>query len=139
MKMKIIVASAAMLAASVSSASAQVLVTGTGANSASATSWVGGAHAGYDWQNNSWVYGLETDISGMHLNSAMNTALTDGLTTANTNADVNWYGTLRGRLGWTQGPVLFYGSAGVAYGREALNSSLSSRPLRSRSVHRPRL
>jgi outer membrane immunogenic protein len=125
MKMKIIVAIAAMLAASVSSASAQVLTTGTGANSASATSWVGGAHAGYNWQNNSWVYGLETDISGMHLNSAMNTALTDGLTTANTNADVNWYGTLRGRLGWTQGPVLFYGSAGLAYGREALNSSMS--------------
>ncbi|MGA8953562.1 MAG: hypothetical protein WB806_22715 [Xanthobacteraceae bacterium] len=61
MKMKIIVAIAAMLAASVSSASAQALVTGTGSNSASATSWVGGAHAGYNWQNNSWVYG--TSIS----------------------------------------------------------------------------
>ncbi len=124
-KMRIIVAVAAMLAASVSSASAQVPVTGTGANSASATSWVGGAHAGYNWQNNSWVYGIETDISGMHLNSAMNTALTDGLTTASTNADINWYGTLRGRLGWTQGPVLIYGSAGLAYGSEALNSSIS--------------
>ncbi len=125
MRARIIIAIAAMLVMSTSSAFAQALVFGNGSNSASATSWVGGAHAGYNWQNNSWVYGIETDISGMHLNSAMNTALTDGLTTANTNADVNWYGTLRGRLGWTQGPVLFYGSAGLAYGREALNSSMS--------------
>jgi len=55
----------------------------------------------------------------------MNTPLSDGLTTASTNADIDWYGTVRGRLGWTQGPVLFYGSAGLAYGREALNSSMN--------------
>ncbi len=125
MKMKIIIAIAAMLTMSVSSASAQALVTGSGSNSASAGSWLGGAHAGYNWQSNSWVYGLETDISGMHLNSAMNTALTDGLTTASTSADINWYGTVRGRLGWSQGPVLFYGSGGLAYGRVDLNSSMS--------------
>ena len=125
MKMKIIAAIAVMLAISVSSASAQALVFGNGSNSASASSWVGGAHAGYNWQSNSWVYGVETDISGMHLNSAMNTALSNGLTAASTNADIDWYGTLRGRLGWTQGSALFYGSAGLAYGREQLNSSMS--------------
>jgi outer membrane immunogenic protein len=125
MKMKIITAAVAMLVMSISSASAQALVFGSGSNSASASSWVGGGHAGYNWQSNSWVYGVETDISGMHLNSAMNTALTDGLTTASTNADVNWYGTVRGRLGWTQGAALFYGSAGLAYGRVDLNSSMN--------------
>ena len=125
MNMKIVIAIAAMLAMSASSASAQALVTGSGSNSASASSWVGGGHAGYNWQSNAWVYGVETDISGMHLNSAMNTALSDGLTTASTNADVNWYGTLRVRLGWTQGSALFYGSAGLAYGKETLNSSIS--------------
>lgn len=123
MKMKIIVAIAAMLVISASSAFAQVL--GNGSDSASASSWVGGGHAGYNWQSNSWVYGVETDISGMHLNSAVNTALTDGLTTASTNADVNWYGTVRGRLGWTQGAALFYGSAGLAYGRVDLNGSMN--------------
>jgi len=125
MKIKFAIVFGASLAMFASSASAQILVTGSGANSASARSWVGGAHAGYNWQSNSWVYGVETDLSATHLNSAMNTALTDGITTANTNADVDWYGTLRGRLGWTQGPVLLYGSGGLAYGRVDLNSSMS--------------
>jgi outer membrane immunogenic protein len=125
MNLRIVITIAAMLAMSVASASAQGLVFGGGSNSAGARSWVGGGHAGYNWQSNSWVYGVETDISGMHLDSAMNTALSDGLTTASTNANVNWYGTVRGRLGWTQGPALFYGSGGLAYGRVELNSSMN--------------
>ena len=125
MKLKIVIAIAAMLAMSVSSASAQGLVFGSGSNSASAKSWLGGAHAGYNWQSSSWVYGVDADISALHLNSAMNTGLSDGLTTASTNADVNWYGTVRGRLGWSQGPALLYGSGGLAYGRVDLNSSMS--------------
>jgi outer membrane immunogenic protein len=125
MKLKIVIAIAAMLAMSVSSASAQGLVFGSGSNSASAKSWLGGAHAGYNWQSSSWVYGVDADISALHLNSAMNTGLSDGLTTASTNADVNWYGTVRGRLGWSQGPALFYGAGGLAYGRVDLNSSMS--------------
>ncbi|HTZ01090.1 MAG TPA: outer membrane beta-barrel protein [Xanthobacteraceae bacterium] len=125
MKLKVIFAIAAMFAMPVSSAFAQALVFGSGSNSANASSWAGGAHAGYNWQSSSWVYGVEADISGLRLNSAMNTALTDGITTANANADINWYGTVRGRLGWSQGPVLFYGSGGLAYGRVVLNSSMN--------------
>lgn len=125
MKIKIAGVIAVSLAMSVSSASAQMLLNGSGSNSASASSWVGGAHAGYNWQSSSWVYGVETDLSAMRLNSAMNTGLTDGITTATTNADVDWYGTVRGRLGWAQGPLLFYGSGGLAYGRVDLNSSMA--------------
>jgi outer membrane immunogenic protein len=55
----------------------------------------------------------------------MKTALRDGLTSASTNCDIDWYGTVRGRLGWTQGPVLFYGSGGLAHGRVDLNGSMS--------------
>ncbi len=45
---------------------------------------------------------------------------------ANTNADVNWYGTFRGRIEWSSGPILFYGTGGLAYGRVELNSSLNA-------------
>jgi outer membrane immunogenic protein len=95
-------------------------------NSASASSWVAGAQAGYNWQSNSFVYGLEADISAMHLNSVMNTTLlsTPYFVTANANANVDWYGTLRGRLGWSSGPVLFYGTGGLAYGHVNLNSNI---------------
>jgi outer membrane immunogenic protein len=100
-------------------------------NSASASNWMGGAQFGYNWQRGSFVYGLEADISAMDLNSEMTTVLhgPDPIPfplTANTNADINWYGTVRGRLGWTAGPVLFYGTGGLAYGRVDLNSSVSA-------------
>ncbi len=102
-----------------------------GSNSASASGAVGGAQLGYSWQRGSFVYGLETDISAMDLRSEMNTVSNTfvpcfGLVSiaANTNADVNWYGTFRGRIGWSSGPILFYGTGGLAYGRVELNSSL---------------
>jgi outer membrane immunogenic protein len=78
------------------------------------------------------VYGLETDISAIDLRSEINTTSTTNAcggpvsVTANTNADVNWYGTFRGRIGWSYGPILFYGTGGLAYGRVGLNSTLNA-------------
>jgi opacity protein-like surface antigen len=45
---------------------------------------------------------------------------------ANTSANIDWYGTLRGRFGWSSGPVLFYGTAGLAYGNVDVSSSIST-------------
>ncbi|MGB6398996.1 MAG: hypothetical protein WBF73_25435, partial [Bradyrhizobium sp.] len=42
-----------------------------GANSASASSWLAGAHAGYNWQRGAVVFGFETDLQATHLNSSM--------------------------------------------------------------------
>jgi outer membrane immunogenic protein len=97
-------------------------------NSASASSWVAGGQAGYNWQGGPWVYGLEADLSAMHLKSEMNTLVPalPAASSANTYGDVDWYGTLRGRLGWASGPLLFYGTGGLAYGRVELNSSMTS-------------
>jgi outer membrane immunogenic protein len=104
-----------------------------GSNSGSASSWVGGGHVGYNWQNGAWVYGLEGDISGMHLKTDFNTMLSTGAT-ANTNSTVDWYGTVRGRLGWASGPVFFYGTGGFAFGGVDLNSAISSNVGPPRSV-----
>lgn len=42
---------------------------------------------------------------------------------ANTSAAIDWYSTVRGRLGWTPGQqVLFYGTGGLAFGKVNLNS-----------------
>jgi hypothetical protein len=63
----------------------------------------------------------------MRLKSEMDTlVLATPPSSAHTDADVDWYGTVRGRLGWTTGPLLFYGTGGLAYGRVELNSSMSS-------------
>jgi outer membrane immunogenic protein len=127
MKLKVLVAAAALLALP-GSAVAQALMPASGSNSASASSWVAGAQAGYNWQLGSIVYGFEADISATHLQSGMNTVLQGAIVpppTANATANVDWYGTVRGRLGWAAGPVLFYGTGGLAYGQVDLNSSIS--------------
>jgi opacity protein-like surface antigen len=48
----------------------------SGFNSANASSWVAGGHAGYNWQRGSFVFGFETDLQGTHLESSMNGGLT---------------------------------------------------------------
>ncbi len=105
-----------------------------GANSASASSWLAGAHAGYNWQRGAAVFGFETDLQGTHLNSAMTGGLSHNPPLvpppagdfASTTGRIDWYGTLRGRLGWTNGPWLFYGTAGLAYGDVKLNSAFGT-------------
>jgi outer membrane immunogenic protein len=105
--------------------------TATSANSATSSSWLAGAHAGYNWQNGSAVYGFETDLSATHLDSSMQGTLAFPFQVippplTSTTATIDWYGTLRGRLGVTAGPVLFYGTAGLAYGNVGLNGNVSS-------------
>jgi outer membrane immunogenic protein len=96
-----------------------------GSNSANATSWLAGAHAGYNWQQGATVFGFETDLQGTHLNSSMNGGLNSSLppgSFASTTATVDYYGTFRGRLGFTTGQWMFYGTGGAAYGNVDLSS-----------------
>ncbi|HEX5210960.1 MAG TPA: outer membrane beta-barrel protein [Pseudolabrys sp.] len=123
------IATAAAMAFSVSNADAQCAPS-VGANSGHGSGWVGGAQAGYNWQQGTWVYGVETDISG----SGLKTSLDGGLTSLNpclgnfasTSAKVDWYGTVRGRAGWTVDKFFFYGTGGLAYGHVDLNSTYNA-------------
>jgi outer membrane immunogenic protein len=102
-----------------------------GSNGANASSWLAGAHAGYNWQRGSMVFGFETDLQGTNLNSFMSGGLTHSPPIfppppgdfASTAAAINYYGTLRGRLGFTTGQWLFFGTAGAAYGNVDLSST----------------
>jgi len=94
-----------------------------------------GAHAGYNWQSGSAVYGFETDLSATHLNSSMQGTLSfppafnpPPASATSTSASLDWYGTLRGRFGMTNGPLLLYGTAGLAYGNVGLSSNVSAFP-----------
>ena len=110
---------------------APVVRPGFGSNSATAESWLAGAHAGYNWQRGSAVFGFETDLQATHLNSSMSGGLTypplfipPPTDAAVTSSLIDWYGTLRGRVGFATGPWLFYGTAGLAYGNVSLSSLL---------------
>jgi outer membrane immunogenic protein len=78
---------------------------------------IGGAQAGYNWQTANWVYGLEADIQGSSQRDN-DACITRCLVTQSTSFDAKlpWLGTVRGRLGYSIGSTLFYGTAGYAYG-----------------------
>lgn len=72
---------------------------------------------GYNWQN--WVFGIEADFQGSAQNGDANytvTVLGVPAAVAET-ADVDWFGTVRGRLGSATGPWHAYFTGGWAYGK----------------------
>ena len=73
----------------------------------------GGGQLGYNWQgvfDRHLVLGFETDIQGTGIdNSAPRGAYEH-------NIAVDYFGTVRGRIGYAAGNVLFYGTGGYAYG-----------------------
>jgi outer membrane immunogenic protein len=92
---------------------------------------VGGFEAGYNWQAGSnWLWGLGADFSFAGMSgTASSTTLFNPVDTHTTTAqqDTDWYGTVRGRLGWLATPnLLLFGTGGFAYGRVDGSVSYSS-------------
>jgi outer membrane immunogenic protein len=119
---------AGIFSLSVSAAYAQFCNDGGGSNSARGGGWIAGGQAGYNWQQGPWVYGLETDLSGTGLKSSMSGGLVNPCTGdfATTTSKIDWYGTFRGRAGWSTGNFLIYGTGGLAYGHVDLSSTFST-------------
>jgi outer membrane immunogenic protein len=73
----------------------------------------GGGQVGYNWQG-VWhphlVLGVEADIQGSDISDTINA----GHIVFKNSLD--WFGTVRGRLGYAFGPSLVYGTGGFAYG-----------------------
>jgi outer membrane immunogenic protein len=75
----------------------------------------GGGQIGYNWQSffgtPALVAGVETDIQGSGIGGKTVTSLNE---TFKTNLD--WFGTVRGRLGYSSYNALLYFTGGFAYG-----------------------
>ena len=78
----------------------------------------GGIQAGYNWQASNWVFGLEADIQGSSQRDNRACVLTCNPpgTFAAYDATLPWFGTARGRVGYSVGSTLFYATGGYAYG-----------------------
>lgn len=81
----------------------------------------GGLQLGYDKQFGAWVLGAVTDIQAADLHASR--LVTTSLVTTGTNVDeslsakIDWFGTLRGKVGYGLNDWLLYGTGGLAYGR----------------------
>lgn len=88
---------------------------------ADANGGLGGVHGGYLWQWQNLVAGIEGDFSWSRLSwSEANTAPGE---TGGVELTTDWLASLRGRLGYDLGPVLLYGTAGVAWTEWSLKGS----------------
>jgi opacity protein-like surface antigen/outer membrane receptor protein involved in Fe transport len=89
---------------------------------------LGGGQVGYNWQLGPWVAGLESDITFQHYRTATgftcpaavcNSTVTgvEGAVTLIQQHNLDWLGTVRGRLGAAVTPgMLAYVTGGLAYG-----------------------
>jgi outer membrane immunogenic protein len=76
----------------------------------------GGVQAGYNWQAANWVYGLEIDFQGSSQKDDKTCIITCTGQAMAYDATLPWFGTVRGRLGYSLGSTLFYVTGGYAYG-----------------------
>ncbi|MGY8633280.1 porin family protein [Bradyrhizobium sp. 14AA] len=108
---------------------------------------IAGGQAGYNWQSTNWVFGIEGDLQwsgekGRAGYSCVGTAPAGGPclptftflppgglagTTLTVDQKLEWFGTVRGRVGILATPkVLFYGTGGLAFGEIKTTGTLSS-------------
>jgi outer membrane immunogenic protein len=89
--------------------------------------FTGGAMLGYNWQMESLVLGVEADINYLGFNGDAENNRDNVLGGANDaehdlSYEADWFGTLRGRLGFAADNFLFYGTGGLAYGHLEVES-----------------
>jgi outer membrane immunogenic protein len=85
---------------------------------------IGGGQIGYNWQYTNWVFGLEADFQGSSQRATGTVGrfiLTESLP---------WFGTVRGRVGFT--PVdrwLVYATGGLAYAEQQFTVTMAGVPV----------
>ncbi|MBI5129089.1 MAG: porin family protein [Rhodopseudomonas palustris] len=80
--------------------------------------YVGGGQIGYNWQAANWVFGAEADFQGSTQKDDRTAVFNS---TVRYNQKLPWFGTARGRLGYSVGSTLFYATGGYAYGNVKTN------------------
>ncbi len=104
----------------------------TSANTTDLNGIVGGGQIGYNWQMQNWLFGLEADIQATDEKGTRNFICPQSTCTPTfgqiavfpgpavpvaLSQKIDWFGTVRGRLGFLATPqVLLYATGGLAYG-----------------------
>lgn len=79
--------------------------------------FVGGVQAGYNWQFDQIVAGIEADFQGSTMKKSSDVFSGD-IYDYTAQGKVQWFGTVRGRLGADIAErTMLYGTAGLAYGK----------------------
>lgn len=90
-----------------------------GAQNLSSSGITGGGQAGYNFQHGAFVLGFETDFGAMNVSASKSTTATypccaPTAFTVTQSISADWLFTFRPRVGFAAGPVLIYGTGGLA-------------------------
>ncbi|KQT85958.1 outer membrane beta-barrel protein [Aurantimonas sp. Leaf443] len=92
--------------------------------------FVGGGHIGYDYQfGNNLVVGAVADLNYIDAETSRSYSI-DG-NRFGVSEDLDYFGTVRGRLGYAMDSILVYGSGGLAYSGYNRDNSFPSVPTNS--------
>jgi outer membrane immunogenic protein len=92
----------------------------------------GGAQLGYNWQfARRWVLSVETDIQLSRVKgdatTSNNLILLPSLYALRSEQELNWFGTVRQRLGFLASErLMLFGTVGFAYGRTEVSSNIAN-------------
>jgi outer membrane immunogenic protein len=113
------------------------------ANTVNLNGVVGGGQIGYNWQSGQTVLGIEADINASGQQGSGNPVFAHppgatlcngqvncfgggiGATFTNTNK-LDWFGTVRGRVGWAMDRWLPYVTGGWAYGQGTISGTTTT-------------
>jgi outer membrane immunogenic protein len=78
----------------------------------------GGVELGYNIQRGNIVFGLEGDIQygDVHDRNSAGAQKWDSVASATGESNLDWFGTIRARVGYAFGRTLVYGTGGFAFG-----------------------
>lgn len=112
------------------------IVYATGTADVTAGGFVGGVQAGYNWQfDDNFLLGLEADIQGSTIDGRVSLSITDEtgeLGGATIDADLgtklDWFATIRPRIGWVNDRFVVYATGGLAWGQttSSISADISS-------------
>lgn len=87
--------------------------------------FIGGIQAGYNWQFDRTVIGIETDIQASNLKGEISGSI-DDVFGFEAGSKINWLGTTRVRVGYLPTErFMLYATGGVAYGQVKTYGSIS--------------
>ena len=83
-----------------------------------------GGQIGYNWQTGNWMFGVEADIAWSDIAGRISIAAGGANGTA--GSELRWFGTARGRMGYTWDRFMIYGTGGYAYGNVRSTATASA-------------
>ena len=99
------------------------------------TAFTAGGLLGYNYQIDQIVLGVEADINYLGFSDSnkrtfLGSGTIDGnpvdTITGKSNFEADWFGTIRGRLGYAFDNVLIYGTGGLAYGHMSADGKVTA-------------